>query len=236
MNTSKTYLTVFCVGMCLTEGAFGRTLDELPVGKGGDPVGVWEADSLEIDVYASPALMSAVSDLVLTGFVDGQFSVDAQGGFVSSCVVGVDISLTFLGGPLAVSFKDTVSESGTVYLSDSMLVLTHAGLIDTLTYTVSSDTLSLIQDIPLGEFGTLVASIDPDGRPPLSVLHLAKVETSGKTADFDGDGTVGFSDFLAFAGNFGKQSGDVDFDSRFDLDADGVVGFTDFLAFVTQFG
>jgi hypothetical protein len=236
MNTSKTYLTVFCVGMCLAEGVFARTLDELPVGKGGNPVGVWEADSLEIDVYASPALLAAVSDLVFTCFVDGQFSVDAQGGFVSSRVVGVDISLTFQGGPLAINFKDTVRESGTVYLADSTLVLTHAGLVDTLAYTVSNDTLSLIQDIPLGELGTLVASIDPDGRPPLSVMHLAKVETSRKTADFDGDGTVGFSDFLAFAGNFGKQSSDVDFDSRFDLDADGVVGFTDFLVFVNQFG
>ncbi|MEE2752746.1 MAG: EF-hand domain-containing protein [Candidatus Latescibacterota bacterium] len=236
MNTSKTCLTVFCVGMCLADGAFARTLDELPVGKGGNPVGVWEADSLEIDVYASPALLSAVSDFVLTGFVDGQISVDAQGGYVSSCVVGVDVSLTFMGGPLAVSFKDTVSESGTVHLADSLLVLTHASLIDTLAYTVSSDTLSLIQDIPLGEFGTLVASIDPDGGPLLSVLHLAKVDINGKTADFDGDGTVGFSDFLNFAGNFGKQSSDVDFDSRFDLDADGIVGFTDFLVFISQFG
>lgn len=211
-------------------------LDELPVGKGGDPVGVWEADSLEIDVYASPALLSAVSDIVLTGFVDGQVSVDAQGGFVSSFLVGVDVSLTFLGGPLAVSFKDTVRGSGTVYLSDSMLVLTQPDLIDTLAYTASSDTLSLIQEIPLGEFGTLAASIDPAGGPLLSVLHLTKVGTSEKTADFDGDGTVGFSDFLAFAGNFGKQSSDLDFDSRFDLNADDVVGFTDFLVFITQFG
>ncbi|MEE2752698.1 MAG: hypothetical protein VX910_01855 [Candidatus Latescibacterota bacterium] len=211
-------------------------LDELPVGKGGNPAGVWEADSLEIDVYASPGLVSAVSDLVLTGFVDGQISVDSKGGYVSSCVISVDVSLTFIGGPLAVSFKDTVSESGTIHLSDSMLVLTHAGLVDTLTYTVSSDTLRLIQDLPLGEFGTLVASIDPDGGAVLSVLHLTKVETSGKTADFDSDGIVGFSDFLAFADNFGRKSTDLDFDSRFDLDADGVVGFTDFLVFVTQFG
>jgi len=104
MYTYKTYLTVFCVGMCLAEGAFARMLDELPVGKGGNPAGGWEADSLEIDVYASPGLVSAVSDLVLTGFVDGQISVDSKGGYVSSCVISVDVSLTFIGGPLAVSF------------------------------------------------------------------------------------------------------------------------------------
>ena len=55
-------------------------------------------------------------------------------------------------------------------------------------------------------------------------------------ADFDGDGSVGFSDFLVFAAQFGKTSEDAGFDPRFDLDSDGMVGFTDFLAFVSQFG
>ena len=54
--------------------------------------------------------------------------------------------------------------------------------------------------------------------------------------DFDGDGTVGFSDFLAFASAFGSQQGDATFDARFDLDGDGSVGFGDFLAFAADFG
>lgn len=36
--------------------------------------------------------------------------------------------------------------------------------------------------------------------------------------DFDGDGTVGFSYFLAFAGSFGSTRGDARYDARFDLD------------------
>ena len=54
--------------------------------------------------------------------------------------------------------------------------------------------------------------------------------------DFDGDGTVGFSDFIAFASKFGTQRGDAAFDARFDLDGDGETGFSDFLAFARQFG
>ncbi len=54
--------------------------------------------------------------------------------------------------------------------------------------------------------------------------------------DFDGDGTVGFTDFIAFAAAFGKSSGDEDFDARFDLDGDGTVGFTDFIKFAAAFG
>ena len=54
--------------------------------------------------------------------------------------------------------------------------------------------------------------------------------------DFDGDGTVGFSDFIAFASKYGTQRGDTAFDARFDLDGDGETGFSDFIAFARQFG
>ena len=54
--------------------------------------------------------------------------------------------------------------------------------------------------------------------------------------DFDGNGTVGFSDFIAFVSNYGTQRGDAAFDARFDLDGDGETGFSDFIAFVSQYG
>ena len=38
------------------------------------------------------------------------------------------------------------------------------------------------------------------------------------TPDFDGDGTVGFPDFLQFAAQFGLSQGDAGYDARFDLD------------------
>ena len=56
------------------------------------------------------------------------------------------------------------------------------------------------------------------------------------TADFDGDGTVGFPDFLQFAAQFGLSQGDGGYDARFDLDGDGGVGFSDFLIFASSFG
>ncbi len=57
-----------------------------------------------------------------------------------------------------------------------------------------------------------------------------EVEEPGPSADFDGDGQVGFSDFFLFADAFGSQ------DSRFDLDGDGQVGFSDFFLFADAFG
>ena len=54
--------------------------------------------------------------------------------------------------------------------------------------------------------------------------------------DFDGDGTVGFGDFLLFAENFGLSHGDEGYDARFDLNGDWEVGFSDFVIFSRNFG
>ena len=54
--------------------------------------------------------------------------------------------------------------------------------------------------------------------------------------DFDGDGVVGFSDFLAFVGVFGSQRGDGKYVAAYDLTQDGGIGFDDFLVFASNFG
>ena len=65
---------------------------------------------------------------------------------------------------------------------------------------------------------------------------VAGVPVESPTADFDGDGTVGISDFLLFATRFGLRQGDAGYDARFDLDGDGTIGISDFLIFVDAFG
>ena len=57
-------------------------------------------------------------------------------------------------------------------------------------------------------------------------------QTVSSRADFDGDGKVGFGDFLRFAAAFGAEDPDL----RFDLNDDGVVNFSDFLLFAGVFG
>ena len=54
--------------------------------------------------------------------------------------------------------------------------------------------------------------------------------------DFDGDGIVGFSDFLALSGLFGSRQGDGRYEAKYDLDSDGAIGFSDFLIFSASFG
>ena len=56
------------------------------------------------------------------------------------------------------------------------------------------------------------------------------------SADFDGDGQVALEDFLAFAHAFGTQSGQENFDPKFDLNGNGIVDIADFLIFVNAYG
>lgn len=56
---------------------------------------------------------------------------------------------------------------------------------------------------------------------------------SGLPADFDRDGSVGFTDFFLLADVFGQSVPPAD--PRFDLDNDGLIAFVDFFFFAEQF-
>ncbi len=54
--------------------------------------------------------------------------------------------------------------------------------------------------------------------------------------DFDGNGAVGFSDFILFVQKFGATQTDAGYNPIYDLDSDGQIGFGDFLTFAAGFG
>ncbi len=73
-----------------------------------------------------------------------------------------------------------------------------------------------------------------------ATTHAITTNDNGDDAaplpDFDGDGTIGFGDFLIFAGAFGSRDGDEKYDARYDLSGDGEIGFSDFVIFAQNFG
>ena len=90
----------------------------------------------------------------------------------------------------------------------------------------ASTTLTLGRTPGTNTVVATVADLDP----------VTFIATGAAHADFDGDGTVGFPDFLQFAGNFGLSQGDEGYDARFDLDGNGAIGFGDFVIFAGAFG
>ncbi len=144
-------------------------------------------------------------------------------------------------------------EIGEVF--DGALPLTSTG-IDSL--TISAAMLGNTTTRPSGSLGQVVFEIGegfgdevfirldrgqlggPDGTVPLDIgpsgATILLGGQSAATPDFDGDGTVGFTDFVQFAGAFGSRDGDNLYDARFDLDGSGDIGFPDFVTFAQVFG
>ena len=79
---------------------------------------------------------------------------------------------------------------------------------------------------------------DADG--DRTAIHAVTVNASSEDTasipDFDGDGTIGFGDFVIFAGVFGARQGDEKYDTTHDLNDDGEIGFSDFVIFARNFG
>ena len=105
-----------------------------------------------------------------------------------------------------------------------------------------------------GTLSVTTATTDADGRAattltlgsrPGANTVVATVEdlepatftaTAKSDPDFDGDGTVGFADFVQFAAQFGLSQGDEGYDASYDLDGNDAIGFSDFLIFAQAFG
>jgi len=83
----------------------------------------------------------------------------------------------------------------------------------------------------LGSHDVWVTAIDYQGADPVYYDGDIVSVFRAVSADFDGDGVVGFLDFGAFSGFYGDGSG-----SPADFDGDGVVGFLDFSAFSGAYG
>ena len=80
------------------------------------------------------------------------------------------------------------------------------------------------------------ASSDDDRANAHAIAVNTDVNNAEPMPDFDGDGTVGFGDFVKFAAKFGLSRDDEGFDRQYDLDGDGTIGFSDFLIFASSFG
>ena len=61
------------------------------------------------------------------------------------------------------------------------------------------------------------AAMGSDENDNRTTTHAITVNAAS-LPDFDGDGTVGFSDFVIFAGVFGSSQGDEKYAAKYDLD------------------
>lgn len=70
----------------------------------------------------------------------------------------------------------------------------------------------------------------------MAISVNANGDDSASIPDFDGDGTIGFGDFVIFADAYGSHRGDEEYEATYDLNDDGEIGFADLLIFAEDFG
>ena len=127
---------------------------------------------------------------------------------------------------------------GSVAFLGSTQTTGDAGSIGTVTFTVKEGaTLPTRVTLSAGQFA---ASADDQTRLTIgaggAIVQIGGDDSGEPTPDFDGDGTVGFGDFIQFAQAFGASTGAANFDAKFDLDGNGNIGFPDFITFAGSFG
>jgi len=85
------------------------------------------------------------------------------------------------------------------------------------------------------EIGNATTFANVASEPGASVV-LRVAGPTVATPDLDGDGEVGFRDFINFAQAFGTGTGDASFNAAADLDSNGSVEFRDFVLFAQNYG
>ena len=130
---------------------------------------------------------------------------------------------------------DGVVEVGGSILGSGAGAVKDSGTLATVRFQVSGDLIGA------ASLTLTSASLRKGGQqerftPRISVEVQASAVTGKPSADFDGDGEVGFNDFFLFANAFGFKKGDKAFDGKLDLDQNGEVEFNDFFLFANEFG
>ncbi len=129
-----------------------------------------------------------------------------------------------------------IDASGTLFVH-----LPPAGISDFIAGFLTGDLAFIpelvfpFSDLMPGDKVSILGLPSMDGLTALLVIRHAQT-TVTVNADFDGDGDVGFSDFLLFVDAFGTSEGVPGYNAAADLDGDGAVAFSDFLIFANAFG
>ena len=201
-----------------------------------------------------PDLLLAFALLMFAGQASAQSVSLAVGGDGSTTVSGsgteitVDVSqmgITATGNAIQIVFDITPTTAATLTGAPTGMLISGGNTASLLSITSvsvpasASFTFTTASDVTDVEFSIGIRSISVDGAALTGVsLPAALMFNAANNAspDFDGDGTVGVSDFLLFVDHFGTSSGDAGYDAKYDLDGNGAIGIPDFLAFVNSFG
>ncbi|MDE3258595.1 MAG: hypothetical protein OYM47_12230 [Gemmatimonadota bacterium] len=207
------------------------------------PSGADGSDVLSLDLISDGGEGDRIDDGVTSGAVSGRgqtIAIEVFAADVNTSLIGMVLKFDFDASLLEYvkaensSFPLSLPEGsvGTNFASSTPVTLPPSGFLARAEFETISDVTGREFSIGIDMVTLAESTTASDVFTTNRVIRF----NSTPSPDFDGDGTVGFSDFLQFASRFGVQQGNSDFDARFDLDGDGEIGFSDFLIFARNFG
>ena len=198
--------------------------------------------TVSIDLITDGGAGNQIDDGVHSGNVSGQgtkIAVEVFARGVTTTLRGVQIEFEFdtsvlkFDGAANPAFALSIPEpTGVNFAATSPVTLPSSGLLARAEFSTVADVTG--REFTLGIKAVTLAESSASSDVVTTTDVISFNATS--SPDFDGDGTVGFSDFLAFAGQFGARQGDGHYEARYDLDSDGAISFSDFLIFSSSFG
>ena len=197
---------------------------------------------MTIDLITGGGAGNLRDDGVTSGTVSGQgtkIAVEVFARGVTTSLIGVKIEFDFKSEELKLdkvensAFLFAIPEPTAVnFAGTAPVTLPASGFIGRAEFSTIADVTG--REFTLGIKQVILAESAASSDVITTTDAIAFNATS--SPDFDGDGTVGFSDFLQFAGQYGARQGDGQYEARYDLDSDGAVSFSDFLVFASSYG
>ncbi|MXY99253.1 hypothetical protein F4Y93_00895 [Candidatus Poribacteria bacterium] len=216
--------------------------------RGSNATGDGDWSDVGIGKTATPSVSLDVDDAeadqslsVLDVFPERVFSIQVFGTYFQAIdnfslrfeydatqVVYEGFSRGSVSGTSALSGRDFVSIGMTLSKENPVVDGSLMGTIRFRTTEAFSGTdIRLMRVSVVGEEYAEVLPVD---------LNIALGKATPPSADFDGNGIVGISDFLLFVEAFGSREGQTQYDEKYDLDGNGEIGVSDFLIFVNAYG
>ncbi len=198
--------------------------------------------TVTIDLITDGGAGNQTDDGVTSGTVSGQgtkIAVEVFARGVTTSLIGVKIEFDFKSEELKLdkvensAFLFAIPEpTGVNFATTAPVTLRSSGFIGRAEFSTLADVTG--QEFTLGIKAVTLAesAASSDVVTTTDVISF----NANLSPDFDGDGTVGFSDFLQFAGQYGARQGDGQYEARYDLDGNGAIDFSDFLTFASSYG
>ena len=199
--------------------------------------------TLSLDLIPNGGAGNRIDNGITSGNVFGRgtkIAVEVFAKGVATSLVGVKVEFEFDASVLTFekaensAFVFSIPEAtGTNFAATAPVTLPSSGFLTRAEFTTTVDVTG--REFSIGiKMVTLAESAS--SRDIITTTDVIAFNAPASTPDFDGDGMVGFADFLQFAGVFGASRGDGTYQAKYDLDGDGAIGFPDFLIFTNDFG